>query len=993
MKKALKWILISLGGIIVLILLLAIIVPIVFKDDIKKAIDDEIAKSVNADVIFDIDKFNITLFKNFPNLTVEMKDLGVINREPFAGQVLFATENFQVEVNLKDILFGDELRVKGISLIRPIINIKVLKDGKANYDITYPSTDTTTTEEGGEFSFGIDHWEIVDGDVVYDDQSIPYVLEIKGLTHTGSGDFTQDAFDLKTHTVADTVTTGYDGTNYLVNKRAEIDAVIGISQGFTAYTFKENKAKINDFEMHFDGSFFMNENDYGMDITFGSPDNSFKSLLSIVPGMYTESFGSIETSGDLSFDGFVKGTYSETQMPAFNVNLNVKDAMFKYPDLPTAITNINLDLLIDNKDGVIENTFVNLKQFHLDFGSNPFDAKLIVENLRDYKMDASVLAKLNLGELSKMFPMPGLEMKGNYSINLKAKGIYDSIRNIIPAIDASMALSSGYVKSADFPIPLENMSFESTVKNVSGKMSETVITVKNFSMIMDGEKLTADLLLQDLVDYQWDLKLDGGVDLEKITKVFPVEGMAVKGKAKANIATKGRYSDLEAERYDRLPTSGTASLTGFNYTSKDLPYDVTLSSATMVFDPKKIELKNMAGTIGKSDFSVSGSVLDYLGYVLGKGDVIKGVVNFNSNFLDLNEFMTDTGEETSTDTTSYGVIPVPKDIDFVLKSSLKRVRMMDFNITNATGDIIVKDGVANLSGIKFNMLGGAFAVNGSYNTKDMDHPSYDLGLKVENVSFQQAASSFTLVQTYAPIAGLINGNFSTDFKINGELLQDFSPNLRTVQADGLIKIAQATLTQSKLVSGITSLTKLENTDQVNLKDLLMSAKITDGRLSVNPFDVKFGDYKTSIAGSTGLDGSIDYTLKMNVPAGKLGAQYQSFINKNTGSNNPTDEIPLNIALGNSYKDPKFTLLADDQKKQATEAVTNVAKEEGTKAIQQAVKGTDAEKAINNILGGKKDTTAVKSDSVVTTPSSVSDVQKKVEEDAKKKIQNLLKKKN
>jgi hypothetical protein len=196
------------------------------------------------------------------------------------------------------------------------------------------------------------------------------------------------------------------------------------------------------------------------------------------------------------------------------------------------------------------------------------------------------------------------------------------------------------------------------------------------------------------------------------------------------------------------------------------------------------------------------------------------------------------------------------------------------------------------------------------------------------------------------------------------------------------------------VSGISSLTKLENTDQVNLKDLLMSAKITDGRLSVKPFDVKFGDYKTSVAGSTGLDGSIDYTLKMNVPAGKLGAQYQSFINKNTGANNPTDEVPLTIGLGNSYKDPKFTLLADDQKKQATEAVTNVAKEEGQKALEQAVKGTDAEKIVKDFLGtGKNDSTKVKTDTTNVAPSTTDDVKKKVEEDAKKKIQNLLKKKN
>ena len=102
-----------------LILAAAFIIPIVFKDDIKSAIDKELAKSVNADVVFDVDKFSLSLFSNFPNITAEMNDLGVINREPFAGEILFATEKFEVEVNLKNILFGDQLRLKGISLVRP----------------------------------------------------------------------------------------------------------------------------------------------------------------------------------------------------------------------------------------------------------------------------------------------------------------------------------------------------------------------------------------------------------------------------------------------------------------------------------------------------------------------------------------------------------------------------------------------------------------------------------------------------------------------------------------------------------------------------------------------------------------------------------------------------------------------------------------------------------------------------------------------------------
>jgi uncharacterized protein involved in outer membrane biogenesis len=997
MKKALKWTFIVLGGLLLLVLAAAIIVPVVFKDDIKAAVDKELAKSVNADVVFDADNFSLSLFRNFPNLTVEMSDLGVLNREPFAGEILFATEKFEVEVNLRDILFGDQLRLKGISLVRPIIRIKVLEDGRANYDIAIASEETTddVDEESGEFSFGIDHWEIVDGDVTYDDKSIPFFAQLTGLNHSGSGDFTQEMFDLSTKTIADTVNIRYDGDMYLSNKRVEIDVILSISEEYSRYTFKENSARVNDFAMSFDGGLKMNENDYGLDISFQSPDNTFKSLLSLVPGMYTDSFEGIETDGELAFNGFVRGTYSESQMPAFNVNLLVKDAMFKYPDLPTAINNINVDLLVDNKDGIIDNTIIDLKKLHLDFGSNPVDAHALISKMYPTNLDANVNAKLNLAELGKMFPMEGLEMKGNYVLDLTAKGVYDSLKKVIPAIDASMSLANGFVKSSEFPIPLEDLHFSSTIKNTSGKLAETIINVRDLSMIMDGEKFSADLLLQNLDDYNWDLKAKGGIDLEKITKVFPVDGMTLSGKVEADIQTKGKYSDLEAERYDRLPTSGTAALSDFKYSAADLPYAVTLSQASMVFDPKKIEIQRLDGKVGRSDFAVTGAVVNYLGYVFGQNQPIKGNVNFTSTLLDLNEFMEDTESASSTDTASYGVIQVPANIDFVLKSSIKQVKMMDYNMLNASGEIIVKDGIVNLNGLRFNMLGGTFTVAGTYNTQDMAHPKYDFGLKIESVSIREAANTSSIIQSYAPIAGLVTGNFSTDFRISGELLQSMMPNLTTVNGGGLVKIAEAAIKDSKLISGITSLTNLNDANAVTLKDVLMSAAIKDGRLGVKPFDVKFGDYKTSVAGSTGLDGSLDYTLKMDVPAGKLGTQYNAFIAQYTGGkNDPNATIPVTIGLGGKYNSPAPKLLMEGQKEQAKEAVTAAAKEEGQKALEKAVKGTEAEKIVGDILGKNKkpDSTTVADTTKAAAPAT-ENVQKQLEEDAKKKIQNLLKKKN
>ncbi len=992
MKKAFKWTLIVLGGLIVVIIVAAVVLPVLFKDDIKAAIDKEIAKSVNADVQFA--NFGLSLFRHFPNVTAEMSNLGVINRKPFAGQVLFATERFEVEVNLIDLLFGDEMRLKGISLVRPVINISVLKDGRANYDIAIPSTDTVkTVEEPSEFSFGIDHWELTNGDIIYNDQSMPFIMSIKGLNHAGSGDFTQAVFDLKTLTKVDTLNISFDGTEYMSNKRAELDITISISEDVSKYTFKENSAKINDFAMSFDGWVKMNPSDLGMDISFKSPDNSFKSLLSLVPGIYSESFKNIETKGDLAFNGFVKGTFSDKQMPAFNVGLQVKNAMFKYPDLPTAISNINVDLLLDNKDGVIENTIVDLKKLHLDFGSNPVDARALITKIYPTHVDADLNAKLNLAELGQMFPMEGLEMKGNYAIKLNAKGVYDSLKKEIPAIHATMSLTNGYAKSKDFPLPLQDINFNSSIKNTSGKMAQTFIAVNNFSLLLDNEKINADLLLENLDDYTWDLKVNGGADLGKMTKIFPIEGMTLAGKVKADIKTKGKYSDLKAEKYERLPTSGTASLRDFKYVTKDLPA-VGLSQASMVFDPKKIELQKLNGTIGKSDFSVNGSVLNYLGFALGKNETIKGVVNFSSNLFDLNEFMTDTEESTTNTDTTSGVIPIPKNIDFLLRSSIKTVKMSNLVLTNAGGDILVKNGIANLSGLKFNTLGGGVVVNGTYNTASLAHPKYDLALKIKNMSMKEVSNTSSLVKTYAPIAGLMTGNFSSDFKLNGELGQDMMPKLALVNASGLVKIAQASLKESKILSGITSLTKLDDTNQVTLRDVIMSVTIKDGKLSVKPFDVKLGSYKTTIAGSTALDGDLDYSLKMDVPAGKLGSQFNGLISKYNGTkSDPNSNIPLTIGLGGKYDNPKPKLIADDQKKQVEQAVTNAAKEEGTKALQKAVKGTEAEKILDGILGKKKEPAKTDtSKTTSTTPTTTKEVQKKAEDEAKKKINNLLRRK-
>jgi hypothetical protein len=161
---------------------------------------------------------------------------------------------------------------------------------------------------------------------------------------------------------------------------------------------------------------------------------------------------------------------------------------------------------------------------------------------------------------------------------------------------------------------------------------------------------------------------------------------------------------------------------------------------------------------------------------------------------------------------------------------------------------------------------------------------------------------------------------------------------------------------------------LNNTDQVTLKDVLMSASIANGRFSVKPFEVKMGDYATTISGSTGLDLSLDYSLRMMVPAGQLGSQFQGLVNQYTGSNNPTDKIPVTIGVGGTVKSPTPKLVTTEQKEQVKEAAKTMVTQKTQEATKQLLGGSKPEDVLKGLTSAPK-TDTTKKDSTKKDPAN------------------------
>ena len=477
MKKALK-----ITGISFLVLLVAAFaLPILFKGKILTLVKKGINENVNAKV--DFNDLSLSLFRHFPKLSVALENISVVGTESFAKDTLISAKKIDVSLNLLSVM-SDNIKVAGIYLDNPRIHALVDKNGKANWDIAKADTSTASTDTSTSSSFKMElkKYAITNGYIFYKDEPGNMSAEISGLNHEGSGDFTQDIFTLSTNTKAESANFIYENIPYLVNAKADIGADVKIDNKTSKYDFKTDDIQVNNLKLSAEGFFqLVNDSVYNMDIAFKSPSNDFKDILSMIPAVYKNDFDKIKTSGKAAFNGFVKGTYSPQQLPAYDVKLDIADGFFQYPDLPKPVKNIQVALHASNPDGKMDNTVIDISKGHIEMDNEPFDFKVLFKNPETSRyIDAVVKGKLDLANVSKFVKLDGgTKLDGLIAADAFAKGNLSAIENQSGPFTAGgfFNISNLLYASKDFPQPIQNGNMKIDLVNNGGVVDNTVINI------------------------------------------------------------------------------------------------------------------------------------------------------------------------------------------------------------------------------------------------------------------------------------------------------------------------------------------------------------------------------------------------------------------------------------------------------------------------------------------------------------------------------------
>jgi len=319
-----------LAVVLLLIVAALIAIPYFFKDDIVKAVKDLANENVEASIDFgDVD---VSLIRHFPDILLELNDLKVIGKGTFDGVNLVSAKQVNLDLDLMSVIKNEKpLKINEIDLVAPDINIVVLKNGQANYDITQPS-EAEATSSTDDFLLQLSVLSIKDGRFRYSDATLPFAMDMNGMNGSASGDFTLDVYDIDTELLVDQFTMNYDGINYLSKTKTDLKAIINADMPKMKFTLKDNNVVLNDLVINAEGFVAVPDENIEMDIKFNAPQNDFKSLLSIIPGAYTQGYEGVKASGDFTLNGFVKGIYNAKQLPAFEIKSNIKNGAFQYPD-------------------------------------------------------------------------------------------------------------------------------------------------------------------------------------------------------------------------------------------------------------------------------------------------------------------------------------------------------------------------------------------------------------------------------------------------------------------------------------------------------------------------------------------------------------------------------------------------------------------------------------------------------------------------------------
>ena len=490
MKKVIK----IVGAIFVALIIILMVLPFAFKGKIETIVKQEGNKMLNAQ--FDFESLNISLLSQFPQASVTLENFWLKGVGEFENDTLLKAGELTAAVNLASLFADTGYEISKIIVDDTKVKAIVLEDGRPNWDVMKPDSTATVAEEptdtaSSPLRIQLKKLSVDNLTLIYDDRQAGMYAEVIDLDASCSGDLGSERTTIKLKSETPSVTFRMGSIPFL--SKAAIGAQMDVDADFTTnkFTLKENTLSLNAIRATIDGWVAMTEKGMDMDVKLNSNEISFKEILSLIPAIYAKDFDGLKTSGEATLAAYAKGSMvGDSIMPEFDVNLNVKNAMFRYPSLPAGVDNINIAASVKNPGGSLDATTVTVNPFNLTLAGNPFSMTADVKTpISDLNFNVTAKGKLDLGKIKDVYPLEDMQLNGILDADMSLNGCMSYIqKELYDRIQASGSINLSNMKLQMENIPdveIKKSTFSFTPRYL--KLSETTVNIGTNDLTFDSE--------------------------------------------------------------------------------------------------------------------------------------------------------------------------------------------------------------------------------------------------------------------------------------------------------------------------------------------------------------------------------------------------------------------------------------------------------------------------------------------------------------------------
>jgi len=900
--KALKITGITFGS----VLLLMFLMPILFPGKIAEEVKAFANKKLNGKL--DFKEANLSFFNHFPSLTLTLTDFSLKGSAPYKNETLLSANEVSFGIDLSSLIFDKSVTIDKIYVSNALINVKVNAKGEANYNVYIAEEETKPRDTTSTTSLRLDKIAIIDSHLVYNDQSTKILIDANGFNYIGNGDLDQAIFDIYTEAEIADFDFTYDGQQYLKNKKVKADLITKINTNSLAFVFQQNNLKINKLPVEFNGKFDFLSNGYDMDFNIKSEDSKLNDFFTALPPAYVTWLDKTKVKGSTDLSFTLKGKYiaSKNQKPDVAFNMKIRDGLIEYKDAPFPVSNIylNFDTKLPSLD--TEKLRVNIDSIFFNVDKDYVKAIIKTEGLSKPNISARISSKIDLANMDKALGLQNMDLRGVLNMDIKSNGVYDKNNNKIPVTNGKIDFKNGYVKTEYYPNPIQNINVVASVLDQKGSLEDLSINITPASFEFEGKPIFVNAKLNNFENIKYDIKAKGELDLGKIYQVFSQKGLDVEGYVKADVVFKGSQEDAMKGRYNKLQNSGTLKLRNIKTTSEYLPKPFVIKEGTFKFNQDKMNFNDFVAAYGQSDFKMNGYLQNVIDFVLTEKAILKGSFQLHANYINVDEFMTqttattvsDTIENTKAQATPAGVVVIPSNFDLQFNATADKINFEGLAIENLKGNMKINKGQLELKNSGFDLIGANVNMDLVYGSQSPEKAFFDFKILAKEFDVKRAYNEVKMFREMATAAESAEGIVSLDYKVAGILDANMAPIYPSLTGAGVLSVKKVKMKGFKMFGAVSKKTGKDAMKNPDVSQVDIKTTIKNNIITIERFKFKVAGFRPRIEGQTSFDGRLNIKMRLGLP--------------------PFGIIGIPIKVTGTQEDPKVKLGKQTEDLQETE---------------------------------------------------------------------------